>query len=98
MYPGRYQSDFAVQVTSQIPGARQVTGNFANNNLLGSGNFVPAYKTNKTRIGVTVSMPTAGYECPDLLNLDLFRPTFSSIDFKAVPQKYRTLVPEHVKD
>jgi len=36
MYPGKYQSDFAVQVTSQIPDAQQFTVNFSNNNLLGS--------------------------------------------------------------
>ena len=44
MFPGKYQSDFAVQVTSQIPDAQQFTINFANNNLLGSGNFLPAYR------------------------------------------------------
>ena len=37
MFPARYQSDFAVQVTSQITDAQQFTINFANNNLLGSG-------------------------------------------------------------
>jgi type I restriction enzyme, R subunit len=42
MFPGKYQSDFAVQVTSQIPDAQQFTINFSNNNLLGSGNFLPA--------------------------------------------------------
>ena len=47
MFPGKYQSDFAVQVTSQIPDAQQFTINFANNNLLGSGNFLPDYKTSK---------------------------------------------------
>ena len=41
MFPGKYQSDFAVQVTSQIPDAQQFTINFTNNNLLGSGNFLP---------------------------------------------------------
>ena len=45
MFPGKYQSDFAVQVTSQIPDAQQFTINFANNNLLGSANFLPSYKT-----------------------------------------------------
>jgi hypothetical protein len=43
MFPGRYQSNFAVQVTSQIPDAQKFTIKFANNNLLGSGNFLPAY-------------------------------------------------------
>ena len=39
MFPGKYQSDFAVQVTSQVQDAQQFTINFANNNLMGSGNF-----------------------------------------------------------
>ena len=47
MFPGKYQSDFAVQVTSQIPDAQQFTINFANNTLLGSANFLPSYKTSK---------------------------------------------------
>lgn len=81
MFPGKYQSDFAVQVTSQIPNAQQFTINFTNNNLLGSGNFLPAYKTSKARICVTVGMMTTGYDCPDVLNLGLFRPVFSPTDF-----------------
>jgi type I restriction enzyme R subunit len=37
MFPGKYQSDFAVQVTSELGNsAQQHTINFANNNLLGS--------------------------------------------------------------
>ena len=40
MFPGKYQSDFAVQVTSQVPDAQQFTINFANHNLMGSGNFL----------------------------------------------------------
>src|SRR6266702_2260581 len=35
MFPGKYHSDFAVQVTSNIPDAQQFTSNFANNNLNG---------------------------------------------------------------
>ena len=81
MFPGKYQSDFAVQVTSQIPDAQQFTINFRNNNLLGSGNFIPAYKTSKARICVTVGMMTTGYDCTDILNLGLFRPIFSPTDF-----------------
>jgi type I restriction enzyme R subunit len=81
MFPGKYQSDFAVQVTSQIPDAQQFTINFTNNNLLGSGNFLPAYKTSKARVCVTVGMMTTGYDCPDILNLGLFRPIFSPTDF-----------------
>lgn len=81
MYPAKYQSDFAVQVTSQIPDAQQFTINFANNNLLGSANFIPAYKTSKARICVTVGMMTTGYDCTDILNIGLFRPIFSPTDF-----------------
>jgi type I restriction enzyme R subunit len=81
MYPGRYQSDFAVQVTSSIPNAQQFAINFSNNNLLGSGNIIPAYKTSKARVCVTVGMMTTGYNCTDILNLGLFRPIFSPTDF-----------------
>ena len=81
MYPGKYQSDFAVQVTSQIPEAQQFTINFSNNHLLGSANFIPTYKTSKARICVTVGMMTTGYDCTDILNLGLFRPIFSPTDF-----------------
>lgn len=81
MYPGKYQSDFAVQVTSQVPDAQQFTINFANNRLLGSGNFIENYKTSKARVCVTVGMMTTGYDCPDILNLGLFRPIFSPTDF-----------------
>ncbi len=81
MFPGRYRSDFAVQVTSQITDAQQFTINFSNNNLLGSGNFLPGYKTSKARVCVTVGMMTTGYDCTDILNLGLFRPIFSPTDF-----------------
>ena len=81
MFPGKYQSDFAVQVTSQVRDAQQMTINFTNNNLLGSANFIPTYKTSKARICITVGMMTTGYDCPDLLNLGLFRPIFSPTDF-----------------
>ncbi len=79
--PGLYQSDFAVQVTSLIPEAQQFTINFTNNNLLGSANVLPTYKTSKARVCVTVGMMTTGYDCPDLLNLALMRPVFSPSDF-----------------
>jgi type I restriction enzyme, R subunit len=81
MFPGKYQSDFAVQVTSHIQDAQQFTNNFTNNKLLGTANFLPTYKTSKARICVTVGMMTTGYDCPDLLNLGLFRPIFSPTDF-----------------
>jgi len=81
MFPGKYQSDFAVQVTSQVDGAQQHTINFTNNNLLGSANIIPTYKTSKARVCVTVGMMTTGYDCPDILNIGLFRPIFSPTDF-----------------
>jgi type I restriction enzyme R subunit len=81
MFPGKYQSDFAVQVTSQIAEAQQFTINFTNNNLLGSANFLREYRTSKARVCVTVGMMTTGYDCPDILNLGLFRPIFSPTDF-----------------
>ncbi len=81
MFPGKYQSDFAVQVTSLIPEAQQYTINFTNNNLMGSANFMASYRTSKARVCVTVGMMTTGYDCPDLLNLALMRPVFSPQDF-----------------
>ena len=81
LFPGKYQSDFAVQVTSQIPDAQQFSINFANNKLLGSGNFIAIYKTSKARVCVTVGMMTTGYDCTDILNLGLLRPIFSPTDF-----------------
>ncbi|MCX6290898.1 MAG: DEAD/DEAH box helicase family protein [Bacteroidetes bacterium] len=81
MFPGKYQSDFALQVTSLVKDAQQFTINFTNNNLSGTGNFNPLYKTSKTRVCVTVGMMTTGYDCPDLLNVGLMRPIFSPTDF-----------------
>lgn len=81
IWPGRYQSDFAVQVTSHVTEAQQFTIKFTNNNLMGSGHVLPEYRTSKARVCVTVGMMTTGYDCPDLLNLGLFRPIFSPTDF-----------------
>jgi type I restriction enzyme R subunit len=81
LYPDKYKSDFALQVTSVVQDAQQFTINFANNNLSGTGNFNPLYKTSKTRVCVTVGMMTTGYDCPDLLNVCLMRPIFSPTDF-----------------
>ena len=81
MYPGRYQSDFAVQVTSHVQNAQQFTIQFTNNNLHGFGNVISTYRTSKARVCVTVGMMTTGYDCPDILNLGLFRPIFSPTDF-----------------
>jgi type I restriction enzyme R subunit len=80
-FPGKYHSDFAMQVTSRISDAPQFTVNFTNNRLSGSGNFDNTYITGKTRVCVTVGMMTTGYDCPDILNLCLMRPIFSPTDF-----------------
>lgn len=81
MFPGKYQSDFAMQVTSWIPDAQQLTINFTNNRLGGKGNFHDLYQTSKTRVCVTVGMMTTGYDCPDIFNVCLMRPIFSPTDF-----------------
>jgi type I restriction enzyme R subunit len=81
LFPNKYNSDFAVQVTSQVADAQQMTINFSNNNLNGRSNWQEGYKTSKSRICVTVGMMTTGYDCSDLLNIGLMRPVFSPSDF-----------------
>jgi type I restriction enzyme, R subunit len=83
LYPGKYKSDFAVQVTSSVPDAQQFTINFSdkNNNLNGRTEFLDGYKSSKTRVCVTVGMMTTGYDCQDILNLCMMRPIFSPTDF-----------------
>lgn len=81
LYPGKYRSDFAVQVTSAIPNAQQFSLDFAGNKLCGYENFIQSYRTSKTRVCVTVGMMTTGYDCTDILNLCLLRPIFSPTDF-----------------
>jgi len=81
LFPGKYNSDFAVQVTSQVAESQQMTINFTNNNLSGKTTWLEGYKSCKTRICVTVGMMTTGYDCPDLLNICMMRPIFSPADF-----------------
>jgi len=81
MFPGKYNSDFAVQITSDISDAQKMTINFANNNLNGHTKFLEGYKSSKTRVCITVGMMTTGYDCQDILNLCLLRPIFSPTDF-----------------
>lgn len=81
LWSDKYNSDFAVQVTSRITDAQQFTINFANNNLNGHTRFLESYKSAKTRVCVTVGMMTTGYDCQDILNLCLMRPVFSPTDF-----------------
>lgn len=81
IWPGKYNSDFAMQITSDIPNAQTFTTNFQNNNLSGHTLFLKNYKSSKTRVCVTVGMMTTGYDCTDLLNVVLMRPVFSPSDF-----------------
>jgi len=81
LWPGKYNSDFAVQVTSNIPDAQQMTVAFSNNNLNGHTKILEGYKSSKTRVCVTVGMMTTGYDCQDVLNLCMLRPIFSPTDF-----------------
>ena len=81
MFPDKYNSDFAVQITSNVVDAQQMTINFANNKLNGFSKWNEDYETSKSRIAVTVAMMTTGYDCTDILNIGLMRPIFSPTDF-----------------
>ncbi len=103
-FPQRYQSDFAVQVTSAVTNSQPWAMAFANNKLNGYSRFNPLYQTSKTRVCVTVGMMTTGYDCPDLLNLCLMRPIFSPTLFIQIKgrgtRKYNftaTLLDEELK-
>jgi type I restriction enzyme R subunit len=81
-WPETYgQSDFAMQVTSDVTGAQQMTINFANNALSGKVKNPDGYESSKTRVAVTVGMMTTGYDCQDILNIALMRPVFSPSEF-----------------
>lgn len=80
-FPGKYKSDFAVQVTSDVADAQNMTIQFSENNLRGKTEFLDGYKSSKARVCVTVGMMTTGYDCPDLLNIVFMRPVFSPTDF-----------------
>lgn len=81
IFPGKYNSDFAVQVTSNVDDAQQMAVSLANNNLNGHTRFLEGYISSKTRVCCTVGMMTTGYDCEDLLNIVLLRPIFSPTDF-----------------
>jgi type I restriction enzyme R subunit len=81
VWEGKYNSDFAVQVTSNVKNAQDKTQQFANGSLNGFSRFLEDYKTSKARVCVTVGMMTTGYDCSDILNLCLMRPIFSPSDF-----------------
>jgi type I restriction enzyme R subunit len=86
-FSGKYQSDFAVQVTSNVQNSQQMTVDFSNDKLLGFSHFakenelLETYKTSKARVCVTVGMMTTGWDCPNILNLGLMRPIFSPTEF-----------------
>jgi type I restriction enzyme R subunit len=75
------ESNFAMQVSSDVAGAQQMTINFSNNRLGGVVKEPEGYESSKTRVTVTVGMMTTGYDCQDLLNIALMRPVFSPSDF-----------------
>lgn len=87
-FPGKYQSDFAVQVTSNVKDSQQMTIDFGEKDrLMGASSFakgnevLESYKTSKARVCVTVGMMTTGWDCPNILNLGLMRPIFSPTEF-----------------
>ncbi len=80
-YPGKYNSDFAVQVTSNVRDAQQFTIQFSENNLCGQTRWLQDYESSRARVAVTVGMMTTGYDCSDLLNVVFMRPVFSPSDF-----------------
>lgn len=80
-WPGKYNSDFAVQVTSNVSDAQIFTTQFTNNNLKGHTRWLENYESSRARVSVTVGMMTTGYDCPDLLNVVFMRPVYSPSDF-----------------
>lgn len=80
-FPNKYNSDFAIQITSNIEDSQQMTINFSNNNLNGKTKWMDDYESSKSRVAVTVGMMTTGYDCSDLMNLGFLRPIFSPTDF-----------------
>ena len=83
-WPGVYNSDFAVQVTSHVYDANIFGEHFKYNSLSGQHPEMPGYATSKTRVCVTVAMMTTGYDCPDLLNIGVCRPIKSPVDFTQI--------------
>jgi type I restriction enzyme, R subunit len=81
LFPNKYNSDFAVQVTSLVQDAQRMTVDFRNNTLNGRSKANNGYLTSKTRVCVTVGMMTTGYDCSDLLNICMMRPIYSPSEF-----------------
>ena len=81
MLPNQYNSDFAVQVTSNIQDSQGMTVRFRNNSLNGQSKANEHYRTSRTRVCVTVGMMTTGYDCTDILNICMMRPIYSASEF-----------------
>lgn len=80
-WPGKYQSDFAIQITSRVADAQNFTTRFSENQLLGHTRWLDNYPSSRARVAVTVGMMTTGYDCSDLQNVVFMRPVFSPSDF-----------------
>lgn len=80
-WPGKYQSDFAIQITSRVADAQNFTVRFSENDLLGHTRWLSDYQSSRARVAVTVGMMTTGYDCSDLQNVVFMRPVFSPSDF-----------------
>jgi len=80
-WPGKYDSDFAMQVTSNVSDAQTFTTQFTNNNLRGHTRWLDNYESSRARVCITVGMMTTGYDCQDLLNVVFMRPVYSPSDF-----------------
>jgi type I restriction enzyme R subunit len=80
-WPGKYQSDFAIQITSNVADAQNYAVRFSENDLLGHTHWLDNYHSSRTRVAVTVGMMTTGYDCSDLQNVVFMRPVFSPSDF-----------------
>lgn len=80
-WPGKYQSDFAIQITSRVSDAQNYTVRFTENDLLGHTRWLENYQSSRARVAVTVGMMTTGYDCSDLQNVVFMRPIFSPSDF-----------------
>ena len=80
-FGGKYDSDFARQVTSGAEAAAEAARKFAQNELGGRTRFLDDYRSSRTRVCATVGMMTTGYDCPDILNLCVMRPVFSPHEF-----------------
>lgn len=81
VFPNQHNSDFAVQVTSNIQDSQGMTVKFRNNSLNGQSKVNEHYRTSKTRVCVTVGMMTTGYDCTDILNICMMRPVYSASEF-----------------